>query len=109
DEISEMDVGTRDSGTGDICTDDICTAAISGAGSDTAAGAADPMTTLAAPPPPCDPASGALFADSSGLEALLRAESAANGETLVERVKAGASVRLISGTTVGLPDGREIG
>ncbi len=86
---------------------------ISGACWTTAAGAADPITTLAAAPPAtaCDPDSGALSAESSGLDPLFRAESAANGETFVERVVEVNSGRLVSlrrfpVLPTGLPAGR---
>src|SRR5882672_2078279 len=80
---------------------------ISGTGRATTAGAADPITTLAVPAGAgCDPESGLLEVESSGLDPLLRAESAANGEIFVERASDGDSDLLTSGTTDGLPAGR---
>jgi len=66
------------------------------------------MTTFAAPPATAGDADcGLLAVDSSGFDPLLRAESAANGETLVGRASDGDSDLLISGTTDGLPEGRD--
>ena len=52
------------------------------------------------------PVLGLLSADISGFEAALRAESAAKGEIWFERT-GGASDFRVSGTTDGLPGGRD--